>query len=106
MKYLITPLIFVIKNILQILLAILLTIIWGVPTLFIVIFYPIGYLLWNFKLKFYEIEIWKSGWYGDSITGSLLWGHDYVEYKTYFHRIWNLNKKSNSKLYNFLNKIR
>lgn len=114
MKYLINPLLLCIKFIIQVIIAILITIVWLIPTIFIIMFYPALSFLWDFKINFYKL---KNGWEdydNGGITNSLLWVVKYkesshfemIKYKTYFHRIWNLNKDSNPKLYNFINRLR
>lgn len=114
MKYLINPLLLCIKFIIQVIIAILITIVWLIPTIIVIILYPILNFLWNFKLKFYKLMDGYQHYDRDGITNSLLWVVKYkensytemIKYKTYFHRIWNLNKDSNPKLYNLINKLR
>ena len=110
MKYILGPffkyLWLSIKFILQVILAILLTIGWGIPTLIWSILYFIFVSIWEFKLCFYKLQTRKTQDYDidNSITHLLLWAeqeyynHSYQcngkLYKSYFHKIWNLKSKT------------
>lgn len=80
-----------IKFILQIILAILLTIGWGIPTLIWSILYFIFVSIWEFKLCFYKCCTWKTKCYNNSITHAWLWAKHQYNYKSYFHRIYDLS---------------
>jgi len=86
-----------IKTLLQIILAILLTIHWGIPTLIWSIIYFIFVSIWEFKLCFYKIKEFKPDII-ESITLICLWsevdsdGYS-IRYKSYFHCIWNLQSQ-------------
>lgn len=98
MKYILGPffkyLWLSIELLLQIILATLLTIIWGIPTLILSILYFIFVSIWEFKLCFYKCCTWKTKSYNDSITYYWLWAKHQFSYKSYFYRIWNLTEKT------------
>lgn len=97
MKYILYPFLkylgLSIKLILQILLAIIITLIWGIPTLIWSILYFLLVSLWEFKICYYKLNTCKIKWDDDSIIKMLLWSKIDIIYKTYFHCIWNLNSK-------------
>ncbi len=102
MKYILGPFFkylgLFIKLFFQTLLAIIITIIWGIPTLFWYIFYFIVMTIWEFKLTFYKLNSFYNKSYNDSLVCDLLWSENSERYKTYFHAIWNINTTINQKL--------
>jgi hypothetical protein len=83
-KYLWLTIIFI----LQVILAILLTIGWGIPT-----------LMWSMLYFIYELSFYKCKKYyqiDNDFSYSFLWSNseEKVMYNSYFHCIWNLSKKT------------
>jgi hypothetical protein len=102
MKYILGPffkyLLLSIKILSQIILAILLTFIWGIPTLIWFIIYTVFVSIWEFKFCFYKLKTFKPNTM-ESITLGFLWAqtdnYGYSkEYKSYFNCIWNLSSKT------------
>ena len=93
MKYILIPLFKYLKSLLQFIIAILLTIIWGIPTLLVYIIYSTLITIWNGKITLYEFIDPYIANDDDSISCDLLWSKKSQTYKTYFHLIWNLSEK-------------
>lgn len=55
------------------------------------ILYTVFVSLWEFKFKTLKLGPFRPDYY-NSITYGLLWSDYKIEYKTYFHCIWNIKK--------------
>jgi hypothetical protein len=98
MKYVLSPffkyLWLSIKITLQIILAILLTIFWGIPTLIFAILYTIIVSIWEFKWYFYKCKKYYQTY--DDTCYYFLWSNNEnkTTYKSYFHCIWNIQSNT------------
>ncbi len=81
------------KFTLQVILAIILTIYWGIPTLIWSILYFIIMSIWEFKLYFYKCRKYHQIY--NDFCYEFLWSYseEKVIYNSYFHCIWNLSSK-------------
>jgi len=95
MKYILGPffkyLVIIIVFLLQFIIAVIYTIVWGVPTLLFYIIYMILMTIWNFKIMLYKFKQPYIKSYEDSISCNLLWSEKSKTYYSYFHLIWNLS---------------